>query len=165
MKVFYVVIKISLVFVCKGSRTITQHWFRSWFGAEYATSHYLNQCCLDSLTHIWRNGVRSFKACTWSPATPFTITWIKLFPAWISNYIQYKVLYEIIYPFTNLTVAPLGFGNGCIISSILNWTCDFLSMLELKLIHVSKFCPGVCSCYKSRVSIPGGTELLIWRGL
>ena len=25
--------------------TISQHWLRQWFGAEQATSHYLNQCC------------------------------------------------------------------------------------------------------------------------
>ena len=27
--------------------TIFQHWFRLWFGAEQATSHYLNQCWLE----------------------------------------------------------------------------------------------------------------------
>ena len=32
--------------------TINQHWFRQWVGAEYATSHYLNQCWPSSLTHI-----------------------------------------------------------------------------------------------------------------
>ena len=32
--------------------TITQHWFRWWFDAEEATSHYLNQSWPDSLTHI-----------------------------------------------------------------------------------------------------------------
>ena len=31
---------------------ITQHWFIYWLGAEWATSHYLNQCRPDSLTHI-----------------------------------------------------------------------------------------------------------------
>ena len=31
---------------------IFQHWFRKWLGAEKATSHYLNQCWPDSLTHI-----------------------------------------------------------------------------------------------------------------
>ena len=29
-----------------------QHWFRWWLGAEQVTSHYLNQCWCDSLTHI-----------------------------------------------------------------------------------------------------------------
>ena len=32
--------------------TITQHWFRWWLGAKWATSHYLNQCWANSLTHI-----------------------------------------------------------------------------------------------------------------
>ena len=32
--------------------TITQHWFRWWLGAEWATSHYMNQCWPDSLMHI-----------------------------------------------------------------------------------------------------------------
>ena len=32
--------------------TITQHWFRWWLGAEYATSHYKNKCWPDSLTRI-----------------------------------------------------------------------------------------------------------------
>ena len=32
--------------------TIFQHWFRWWLGADQATSHYLNQCWPDSLTHI-----------------------------------------------------------------------------------------------------------------
>ena len=29
-----------------------QHWFRKWLGAEQATSHYLNQWWLSSMTHI-----------------------------------------------------------------------------------------------------------------
>ena len=33
--------------------TKCQHWFRKWFGAEQATSHYLNQCWPISLMHIW----------------------------------------------------------------------------------------------------------------
>ena len=37
--------------------TITHHWFRKWFGAEYATSHYLNQCWQDSLTNIWHQAI------------------------------------------------------------------------------------------------------------
>ena len=32
--------------------TTIKHWFRQWLGAEYATSHYLNQCWTDSKTHI-----------------------------------------------------------------------------------------------------------------
>ena len=40
------------------------------------------------------------------------------------------------------TAAPLKFGNGKVISSHIYWACDYLSMLELKLIHVSKTAPG-----------------------
>ena len=32
--------------------TVLPHCFRQWLGAEWATSHYLNQCRPDSLTHI-----------------------------------------------------------------------------------------------------------------
>ena len=32
--------------------SICQHWFMKWLGAEQATSHYPNQCRLNSLTHI-----------------------------------------------------------------------------------------------------------------
>ena len=32
--------------------TLCQHWFRWWLGAEQATSHYLNQCWHNLLTHI-----------------------------------------------------------------------------------------------------------------
>ena len=33
---------MSLKFVLRFELTIFQHWFRQWFGAEQATSHYLN---------------------------------------------------------------------------------------------------------------------------
>ena len=36
--------------------------------------------------------------CLW----PLLLTWITLIPAWISNYIHYKVWDEITYPFTNI---------------------------------------------------------------
>ena len=44
-------IKISLKFL-RVQMTITQQWLRWWLGVEKATSHYLNQCWPDSLTHI-----------------------------------------------------------------------------------------------------------------
>ena len=50
-------------------------------------------------------------------------------PAWISNYIHYKVWGEITYPCLNF--------NGATVVT-LNWACDYLSMLGLKLNHVSK---------------------------
>ena len=37
--------------------TITKYWFRWWLGAEYAASHYLNQCWPKSLTHICSTGM------------------------------------------------------------------------------------------------------------
>ena len=42
---------------------MTQHWIRYWFGAEYATSHYLNQCWPHFLTHMC--GVRGDKLNQW----------------------------------------------------------------------------------------------------
>ena len=36
---------------------------------------------------------------------------LTLNPAWIGNYIYYKVWDEIIYPFLNFNGAPLKFGN------------------------------------------------------
>ena len=45
---------------------------------------------------------------------------------------------EITYPFQTATVQPLKFGNGSIISPTLNWACDYLSKLGLRLVHVSK---------------------------
>ena len=57
---------------------------------------------------------------------------LTLIPAWINNYIHYKVRDEITYPFLNF--------NGCTVE--LYWKCDFLSILGLKTIHVSKGAPG-----------------------
>ena len=44
---------LSNAFVPK--RPILQRMFRLWFGADQATSPYLNQCWPDSLTHIYGN--------------------------------------------------------------------------------------------------------------
>ena len=52
MKHFMLRFKIHWSLFLKVQLTITQHWFSQWFGAEYATSHYLNQCWSDSLKHI-----------------------------------------------------------------------------------------------------------------
>ena len=41
--------------------TINQHWFGYCLGAEWATSYYLKQCWLDSLTHICGTRVQ----CRW----------------------------------------------------------------------------------------------------
>ena len=45
---------------------------------------------------------------------------------------------EITYPFQTSTVQPLKFENGYVISPILFYACDCLSMLELKLSCVNK---------------------------
>ena len=64
---------------------------------------------------------------------------LNLIPAWICNPIPYKVRDEITCPFLNF--------NGCTVdvwewtSNFIphsNWTCDYLSMLRLKLIHVGR---------------------------
>ena len=68
-----------------------------------------------------------------------SLTWINFTPTWISINIQYKVWDEINYPFPNL--------SGCAVEvwkcknnliATLYWECDYLSMLGLKLNHVSK---------------------------
>ena len=41
-------------------------------------------------------------AISGNPQGPILLEWIKLIPAWISNYINYLVLGEINYPFPNL---------------------------------------------------------------
>ena len=70
---------------------------------------------------------------------PISLAWI-LVAAWIINYIHYKGWSEVIYPFPN-------FNGGTVevwewISNFIQhstpWTCDYLSMLGLKLIHVNK---------------------------
>ena len=58
----------------------------------------------------------SLNMCTIVPAVQIWVyTWALYFsmPAWISNYIHYKVWDEITFPFPNL----LKFGNGWVISS------------------------------------------------
>ena len=52
MKIFVFWLKFHWSMFLRVQLTITQHWFIWWLGAEQATSHYLNQCCPGSLTHI-----------------------------------------------------------------------------------------------------------------
>ena len=59
---------------------------------------------------------------------------LTLIPAWISNHIRYKVWDEITYPFLNF--------NG-VFHPILYKVCNYLSMLGLKLNHVSKRGPSI----------------------
>ena len=74
-------------------------------------------------------------------SVPFYKHRLILIPAWISNHKSGNVLDEITYPLPNF--------NGCIVEireGINNFIpdfimCDYLSMLGLKLIHVSKSVP------------------------
>ena len=79
---------------------------------------------------------------------PTLLTWINFNPAWINNYIHYKVWDEITYLVPN--------SNGCThwslrmdrwLHPMLYWASNYLSMLGFKLIHFSKRGPG---CLKHR---------------
>ena len=59
-------------------------------------------------------------------------------PAWISNHMPRKVWVKLFIHSQTSTVAPLKFGNWKIIPPTLYNGCSSLSMLGLKLIHVSK---------------------------
>ena len=79
----------------------------------------------------------------WRRLGPFYWHGWTLIPAWISNYIHYKVWYEITYPFPNF--------NGAIPHFI--GYVYYLSMLGLKLNRVSKRAPGRISISQFRVKI------------
>ena len=73
---------------------------------------------------------------------PFYSHGLTLTPAWISGHTPKKTWNEITYPFTNF--------NGCGVE-VWEWLsnyitlyngCDYLSMMRLKLIYVSKMGPG-----------------------
>ena len=74
---------------------------------------------------------------------------LPLIQAWISNYIHYKMWNEITYPFLHFnggTVEVQGMDKWC--HPTLYCACDYSSMLELKLTHVSKrgYCTSVWPC-------------------
>ena len=61
----------------------------------------------------------------------------KIHLTWISNHTHYKMQDEITYPFPNFTGANTEVWEW--ISNFIthfNWTCDYLSMLGLKLIQM-----------------------------
>ena len=64
-------------------------------------------------------------------------------PAWISNYTYYNVWDEITYPFLNFNSATVEVYEWIKSHPTLYCACDYLSMLGLKLNHVSK--RGHCS--------------------
>ena len=52
MEICHLDYNFNKMFVPRVQFKVTQRWFRQWFGAEKATSHYyLNKCWFDSLTH------------------------------------------------------------------------------------------------------------------
>ena len=68
---------------------------------------------------------------------------LTLFPAWISNYNPSKMWNEITYPFLYIKCCtPLTRVWEWICDFILDNECNYLSMLEFKLIHVSKMDPS-----------------------
>ena len=64
--------------------------------------------------------------------------------AWISNYTQYKVCDEITYPFPNFN-GSLGMDKW--FHPTFCWTRDYLSVLGLKLILISKRGPRCCALH------------------
>ena len=66
MKNFVFCLKFNWSLFPRFQLTITQHWFSKWLGAEKATSHYLNQCWPDSLTHICGTRGRWTKQLKWA---------------------------------------------------------------------------------------------------
>ena len=75
---------------------------------------------------------------------PSISTWLTLIPTWISNYTHHKKCGMKWFTHSQTsTVQSLTFGNG-LISSQIYWVFDCLSMLGLKLIHVSESGPWWC---------------------
>ena len=58
---------------------------------------------------------------------------------WISNYVHYTVWVKLRIHYQTTRVQLL---NWSIFHQRLYWTCDYLSMLGLKLVHVSKWASG-----------------------
>ena len=58
--------------------------------------------------------------------------------AWISNYIHHKMLVKLLIYSQTSSAGPLKVENGWIIYHTLYWARDYLSMLGLKLIHVTE---------------------------
>ena len=90
---------------------------------------------MNMLQQIWLVLQEIDETLTWGP---FYWHGLTLIPVWISNYTHYKMWDETTYPFLNF--------NGCTLE-VSEWinnliphftgACDYLSMLELELNHVS----------------------------
>ena len=66
------------------------------------------------------------------------LTWFNLIPASISNHTHYNVWDDITYPFLNFNGATVEVYEWISNFITLHWACDYLSMLGLKLMHISK---------------------------
>ena len=67
---------------------------------------------------------------------------LNVITAWISNYVHYTVWVKLRIHYQTTRVQLLKFVIGSIFHQRLYWTCDYLSMLGLKLVHVSKWASG-----------------------
>ena len=75
-----------------------------------------------------------------NPGASFYLYGLTLIPAWISNYIHYKVWDEITYPFRNFNGATVEVWEW-MINFTLHITGHVNTFLRLKLIHISKSAP------------------------
>ena len=99
-----------------------KHWSRYWLGAEYATSHYLEQCWPDSLTHTC--GTRG--------------RWVKTYR--YSNYIKRLVDYHEHVPGTAEFVWTRPFNKILIIHSGWHKTYRYIFSENLPELHKSRNC-------------------------
>ena len=77
-------------------------------GCQKNVVQYRQHCNDRGATEIW----------IWRPRDPFYLCGLTLIPAWISNYIHYKVGDEITYPFLNF--------NGATVE-VKEWISNFIS--------------------------------------
>ena len=98
--------------------TIFHHCFRQWLGAAQATSHYLKQW--------WLVYWRIYASFGLNESTQVT--------TWIGNHVHCKVWDEFTYPIPDCQRYIQQYFHHT-----LYWTCDYLAMMELQLIHVSYY--------------------------
>ena len=84
---------------------------------------------------------------------PFYWHGLTLILGWVSNHIHYKVSYEIIYPFPNFQQRRRwSLGMDKFFYPTLCWSCNYLSILGLYFIYVSKRYARVLFKYKKHLS-------------
>ena len=91
------------------------------------------------------------------PLGPTLLTGINLIPACISNLIYYEIWDEITCPFANSNGTTIEVWEWINNFMALYWTCDYLSMLGLKSIHVSKMGPWTLTTTNTMCCEPGFT--------